>query len=200
MSGTALSSAVMKIQLNDLSVGIKLWLDLRRDGLAFISEFQSPIESLPRGSATLVLRWAEVVVICLISGILQAGIHFRREILNSWLIAGWAAHNRVPAALAMALVVVVVGLILFLWEKNQLFLYSISEIIFGAFSAFQAALALFEKLDTDSLVALAAIVYLVASGIKHLVKALKEEVGRVHWEMTKGTPHAPWPPSILPPA
>jgi hypothetical protein len=51
------------------------------------------IESLPRASATLVLRWAEVVVICLISVILQAGIHFRREILNSWLIADWAAHK-----------------------------------------------------------------------------------------------------------
>ena len=35
---------------------------------------------------------------------LQAGIHFRREILNSWLIADWAADNRAPAALATAII------------------------------------------------------------------------------------------------
>ena len=197
-SGIGLSLLAMKIPISSRA-GLSIWVDFRRQGLAFISEFKT-LDALPSASATLLLRWSEVFVISLILGIGDVAVRYRNEIINSWLISDWAVHNTTKAATATALLALAIGLLLALWKRRQLFVYSIWEIVFGAFSAFQIGLLLFPAVEMSKLIGLASALYVISRGGGNLADALQKEteVERVKLKMVSGAPREPWPPSVIP--
>ncbi len=194
-----LSSLAMKILVSDYGSGLQVWADFRRDGLAFISEVKS-VSTLPKVTATLLLRWSEVFVMFLVVGIADIAVAYRHAIIGSWLISHWAVQNATKAATAIALLAFALGLLLALWKRRQLFTYSIWEVVFGAFSAFQLGLLLFPAVEMSKLVGLASALYVVSRGGGNLADALEKEteIERLKLEMVRGAPREPWPPSILP--
>lgn len=192
----------MKIKLSSVQLGsgmaASVWADFRRQGLAFVSELETP-PTLPNVSATLLLRWSEVLVILLIVGIADIAVRYRNEIIGSWLISNWAVRNATKAATAIALLALAIGLLLALWKRRQLFTYSIWEIVFGVFSAFQIGLLLFPTVEMSKLVGLASALYVVSRGGGNLAHALENEteIERLKLEMVSGEHGEPRPPSIL---
>lgn len=168
----------------------------RRNGLAIIAEVHLPANV--KGTGTLLLHWGEVALICALLVIGETVVHFRSQILVSWLVSDWALHNSIEAAGAIGGLGLLLGCLLAIWQNKDLFLYSVCEIVFGVFSTFQASLTLFPKLDLASVVAVATTLYIISSGCSHLVEAVRGEIDRVTLAINKGSLQEIWPRATLP--
>ena len=179
--------------------GWRLWVDLRRDGIGFIAELRLGLQILPRLSATLVLRWLEFAVICVILAVVGTTVSFRRELADSWLVSVWAIEHSEDAAALIGLTALSVGALLAYWKRKQLFVYGTWEIVFGTFSAFQIGLFLFPPKDVSKLVAFASALYVVSRGVGNVLDAFDKEVAieRLKLEVVPGTPPENWPQSII---
>ena len=178
--------------------GYRLWADVRSDGIAFIAEIRLGLAVMSRVRTTLVLRWLEFFVICLIVAIVATMVSFRNEIIGSWLISVWAVANKETAAAIVASIALLIGAVLANWKRQQLFVYGIWEIVFGVFSAFQIGLLLFPPKEISKLVAFASALYVVSRGWNNVLDAFDKEVAieRLKVEVVPGTPPEKWPPSI----
>jgi len=176
----------------------RLWADVRSDGIAFIAEIRLGLAVMSRVRTTLVLRWLEFFVICLIVAIVATMVSFRNEIIGSWLISVWAVANKETAAAIVASIALLIGAVLANWKRQQLFVYGIWEIVFGVFSAFQIGLLLFPPKEISKLVAFASALYVVSRGWNNVLDAFDKEVAieRLKVEVVPGTPPEKWPPSI----
>jgi hypothetical protein len=102
----------MNVTFGSAIPGTTVSVDLRPSGLAFIAEIGIPVETIPRLSATLLLRWAEVVVIGLILAVAGMAVHFRDKLVATWLISTWAVHNKTEAAAVICFLSLAVGFLL----------------------------------------------------------------------------------------
>jgi hypothetical protein len=151
-----------------------LTIQIRRSGLAFVARVEMfPLEA--RVEAVLTLRWIEVAIISFLLALGAAAFNFRAEIAHTWLIATWAASNKSAAALLIAGSVFVLGWILALWKKKQLFTYGITEISFALLTAFQIGLSLWPEGDLSKFVGLGSTLYVASRGAGNLWDAFVTE-------------------------
>lgn len=183
------------------TLGSRLSVEPRTDGFALIAETPAPSWRIPKITATLLLRWHEVIVIAALLAVLALLLKFRRVISASWLVADWARNNLEIAAFLIACASIAVGFALALWKRRQPFVYGAGEIVFGGFSAFATALFLWPNGELSKFVTLASAVYVVSRGVNNVADAIEKETGierlKAEVEHIPKPPTEPWPPSIL---
>jgi hypothetical protein len=194
---------IRKWDLKKLRIGnlgpVETFVGFQRQGLSLIGDFDSGLERLPRFSATLLLKWTEVLVICIVMIILALGVHFRAQLAGTRLISIWApAHISIMAG-AIGAAALIIGSLLAWWKKKQLFVYGVSEIVFGIFSAFEIGLALFPNRELSQFIALASAMYVVSRGAGNLLDALEKEIDFERLKLETEQKESPElrPPSIL---
>jgi multisubunit Na+/H+ antiporter MnhG subunit len=188
-----------KLRIGNLGPAVKLFAGLKKEGLTLIADIDLTLKTLPKFSATLLLKWPEVIVICLVLAILGLAVEFRTELAETRLIASWAPEHTSTVAGIIGTMALIVGCLLAFWKKKQLFVYGIWEVVFGVFLAFEIGLVLFPKTDLSQFIGLASALYVISRGAGNVVNAVEDEVTfqRVKWEIEQGQTPEPWPPSIL---
>ena len=164
-----------------------LTLKPRKSGLAIAVGSKSP--GLPKITATLVLRWAELLLIAVLLVIGGLIIHFRERLAATSLVATWApGHLRITVT-TITLAAFVLGFVIALWKKKQLFTYGIAEIAFALFTIFQIALHLWPLGRLADFVALGSALYVVSRGFGNFWDAFinETEIERVALQVGTGT-------------
>jgi hypothetical protein len=176
----------VQISLLKLAPGVRLKVGIERSGFDVIIGTDSKIRDLVNASATLTLRWGEMAVIVTITALTSIAVHFRHAIAASRIVSIWAANNLVTAAAIVSALVLLTGCVLAYWKAKQLFVYGVWELVFGTWSAFQAALALWPNGETAKFVGLASSLYVVSRGAGNVQKAFEEEAQRINFKLEPG--------------
>jgi hypothetical protein len=167
----------MRIQLPLEIPLIRLFIEPRKAGLAFITKGKLPLmENGPEAVGTLVLPWAIIVMLSLLVGAGAVLISFRREIANSWLISTAAPENLGVTVTVITVSAFVIGWLLTFWKKRQLFTYGIAEIVFGLFSIAGISYFLWDKPELSKFVGLGSALYVVSRGMGNFWDATVDEI------------------------
>jgi hypothetical protein len=176
---TRVSCHTVQIPLLKLEPAIQLVVGIERKGLDLIVRTTTGVKDIAEASVTLTLRWAEFVVIVAVTLLASLSVEFRHQIAATWIVAIWAPHNLVKAAAIVSAAVLAMGCLLAYWKGKQLFVYGVWEIVFGTWSAFQSALALWPHGETAKFVALASSIYVVSRGAGNVQQAVEDEAQRL---------------------
>jgi hypothetical protein len=156
--------------------GLTTSIRFRRTGVAFVVEAEIPSKQKRTIRGTLLLRWLEAAVLAVFLATSGLTVRYRANIASHWLVAQWAPQHLDRAASAIAILAMAIGWLLAYWKRRQQFMYSIAEISFGIFSAFQVARVLWPNGEIAKFVALASAIYVVSRGVGNLNEALAKEV------------------------
>lgn len=144
-------------------------LRARKRGLALTADLD------PLGKATLLLRWAEVVLIVSLLTIGWLIVHFRERLAKWWLISEWAPTHLHPTVIGITVIAGLIGLLAATWKKKQLFTYGIAEIAFALFTVFQIALHLWPAGRLVDFIGLGSALYVASRGFGNVWDAFVQE-------------------------
>ncbi len=142
-----------------------------KSGLAVTARLKLPVEV----SATLLLRWGELVLMIGLLGVGWLVVHFRKQLAATWLIAEWAPSHLPLAITLITAIAFLLGAFVTLWKKKQLFTYSIAEIAFALFSISQIAGHLWPVGRLVDFLGLGSLLYVVSRGFGNLWDAFIQQ-------------------------